>query len=359
MSKRTRKISANRQVNAKSAHITESENGHAPKDAEESAPAVALNEETPAQSTSTVVPPQSSSIFLNSDPEVVVISAVEEMDFETDVSALFHSPFESYLEIAAAREERLVYDSHVIARTFDYIQHHQFLTTFVSKLESCGYLENFLLLSDDGSVERVVSVVVMVNEKLRVGGLWWGRKYGNSRTDLCVDTIKTSFNTLFRQSLEILQSDRDDNFYPAKTQVLLFLTNCFTFLDIPPIRVDCMRIVGAGTLLSLSQWSRDHELSSAAMKKVWLSVSKKQKRQEFFFLHEFIQKSIKMTQSALNESSGSFLSRPRVHCSHFLPSSALIQSNLLTFQKNTCSDRSSCFRISCRNFRPVDLLLSW
>lgn len=135
-------------------------------------------------------------------------------------------------------------------------------------LEYCQYLEKFLWphYNEDASLNHVLSICLMVNEKARQNISLWDA--------FASDTSK--FANFFQRVIHLMA---DDTQLPLllRRQVLMFLIQCFQSFENSTVRTECLKLVTIGIWSHLAhQGKREKMLGEyPALEKLWKSSNKK------------------------------------------------------------------------------------
>lgn len=110
----------------------------------------------------------------------------------------------------------------------------------IQEIESCYFLENFLIPNVNSNKSMVMSIVLMVNEKFRTKRYLW-------------DSFSSIFSALFTNFKKIFKEIKNPK---EKIEYIQFLINCFQSFEYDFIRKECLSIINLGILEFLSNERR-------------------------------------------------------------------------------------------------------
>nr|XP_058954982.1 RNA helicase aquarius-like [Pocillopora verrucosa] len=184
----------------------------------------------------------------------------------------------------------------------DEIKGSKFSVKRAMLLEFSQYLENYLwpnFNAAKASVEYVMSVIVMVNEKFREGVPPWESFKQNPE----------EFHGFFQRIMEISLADEDMVTIKEQSIVLTFLIHCFNSLEMDLIREQLQHLVSLSMWISLLPERLEQELKNVPKKyrKYWEHLKKKEaqadeetkkkQEKERKYLSNLVQKFVKILQS--------------------------------------------------------------
>lgn len=203
----------------------------------------------------------------------------------------------------APGESKKPYNLQIVDDIYrDEIKGSKFSVKRAMLLEFSQYLENYLwpnFNADKASVEHVMSVIVMVNEKFREGVPPWESFKQNPE----------QFRGFFQRIMEISLANEDVVTIKEQSIVLTFLIHCFNSLEMDLIREQLQHLVSLSMWICLLPERLEQELKSVPKKyrKYWEHLKKKEaqadedikkkQEKERKYLSNLVQKFVTILQS--------------------------------------------------------------
>ncbi|KAI8808929.1 intron-binding protein aquarius-like protein [Cladochytrium replicatum] len=204
------------------------------------------------------------------------------------------------------------FDRKIVEQIWDEeLEGNQFSLRKIMLLEFSQYLENYLWpnFTEDSSVAYVLSIVLMINEKIRQRTLdpWSG---------LAVPEQKAKFSSFFFRVLKLLIGDYDDQrklTLKNRRFLLIFLIHAFQSLENVVIREECMKLVGISIwhgLISVDRREMEFERDGKIFE-AWARAEKRfakrddKAKERSAFERSFFSKMIKSYYTILFSISGS------------------------------------------------------
>lgn len=181
------------------------------------------------------------------------------------------------------------------------IKGSKFAVKRVMLLEFSQYLENYLWANFDSTkatVEHLMSIVVMVNEKFREGVPPWEAFKQNPQ----------QFHGFFQRMMDISLADADVLSIREQSIILVFLIHCFNSLEMDLIREQLQHLVSLPMWICLLPERLEQELKSVPKyRKYWNHIKRKEaqadetvktrQEKERKFLSNLIQKFLQILES--------------------------------------------------------------
>jgi len=154
------------------------------------------------------------------------------------------------------------------------IKGSKFAVKRVMLLEFSQYLENYLWTNFDptkATVEHLMSIVVMVNEKFREGVPPWESFKKNPQ----------HFHGFFQRIMEISLAEEDVLSIREQSIILVFLIHCFNSLEMDLIREQLQHLVSLPMWTCLLPERLEQELKSVQKyRKYWNHIKRKEEKAE-------------------------------------------------------------------------------